>query len=259
MKQTTNKPAVNNDQNTAVRLPDTKREPIGYEPIEQIVIEREVWEDTIHRTSNEMLYGLLDKCYRYYFLLKGGDALAKKVGEDLQLHINMKGYKFLKTTHTLTKIVKCVFGSERRVTSTYSLVLRAALSENVKVGDVPAFIRKRGGVHEISVNKDESKATVDKVAIAKGAIAEKILAEVSGEAFGKSLDSNKAGQEVVIVATQMPNGSLALKAITYSQTAVKAALTAFYSENKKAISEKVVERSGASNDELLDKAIHKAA
>lgn len=206
-----------------------------------------------------MLYGLLNKCYDYYFKLKGGDALAKKVSEDLELHINMKGYKFLKTTHTLSKIVKCVFGSERRITSTYSLVLRAALSENVKVGGIPAFIRERGGVHEISVNKGDSKASVDKVAIAKGAIAETIITEVSGDAFGKSLDSNKTGQEVVIVATQMPNGSLALKAITYNKTAVNAALAAYYSENKKVISEKVTERSTASNDEKLDKAINDAA
>ena len=46
----------------------------GYASIEQLVIEREVWEQTVYRTSNDMLYGLLQKCYGLYTRMEGMSA-----------------------------------------------------------------------------------------------------------------------------------------------------------------------------------------
>jgi len=264
MKQTTNKSAVKVAticETTGVVLTDTLVEARAFDSIEQIVIEREVWEDTAYRTSNEMLYGILDKCYRYYFVLKGheGDDLAKRAKQDLELHINLRNYQFLKSTHLMTKIVKCVFNSQRRITSTYSLVLRVALSTDIKVDGVTRFIKENGGVHEISLNKGNSKTVVDKVAIVRSAIAESVFAEVNSEALGTLLNSAKAGQDLVIVATQLPNGGLALKAMTYNESAVKAALNAYYIENKKSLAGKSVERSQASNDDMITQSINKVA
>lgn len=253
MNQTLNTLVVGNNQTTTDCLADTKVDKkTAFESIERLVVEREVWEDNAYRTSNEQLYGILDKCYRYYFVLKGseGSDLAKKAKEDIQLHINLRGYKFNETSHSLTKIIKCVFASDRRITSVYSLVLRVALSEKIKVGGVATFIKERGGVYEISKRKGEAKAAVDKVAMAKNALADTVIAKVSGAGIAKELDRNFVGRDLVIVATQLADGELALKAITYSATAVSEALKAYYAENKDKVTVKQTVSAVASNDDI---------
>jgi len=266
MKQTTQNQTVNNERTLTVRLTDIKTDKAkivkqtrvanrgAFVPIEKLVVEREVWEDNAYRTSNEQLYSILDKCYRYYWILKGSEGmdLEKKAKEDLQLHINLAGYSFTKTSHTLAKIVKCVFASERRITSVYSLVLRVALDEQIEVGGVAAFIRERGGVYEISKRKGEAKTALDKVAIAKNALADTVIAKVGGESIAKQLNNDLVGRDLVIVATQLANGELALKAITYSETAVNMALKAYYAENKDSVTVKQTASTVASNDELAN-------
>lgn len=264
MKQTTTNQAVKNERTLTVRLTDINAEKAktvkqttvanrgAFVSIEKLVVERENWEDNAYRTSNEQLYALLDKCYRYYWILKGSEGMdmEKKAKEDLDLHISTAGYQFNKTSHTLAKIVKCVFASERRITSVYSLVLRVALDEQIEVGGVAAFVRERGGVYEISKRKGDAKAAVDKVAMAKSALADTVIAKVGGESIAKQLDSNFVGQDLVIVATQLANGELALKAITYSATAVNEALKAYYAENKSSVTVKQTVSAVASNDDI---------
>lgn len=262
MDQTLNTLVVSNNQIATDCLTDTKVDKkTVFESIERLVVEREVWEDNAYRTSNEQLYAILDKCYRYYFVLKGseGSDLAKKAKEDIQLHINLKGYKFTDISHSLTKIVKCVFASDRRITSVYSLVLRVALSEQIKVGGISAFIKERGGVYEISKRKGEAKAAVDKVAMAKSALADTVIAKVGGESIAKQLNGDLVGRDLVIVATQLANGELALKAITYSATAVSEALKAYYAENKDKVTVKQTVSSVASNDDDIATLVSKAA
>jgi hypothetical protein len=86
----------------------------AFASIEQLVIEREVWESTVYRTSNDMLYGLLQKCYALYKRMEGMSAEAVTLRENLTSYINIKGIKCVKSSHTIVKIVKCVFGDDRR-------------------------------------------------------------------------------------------------------------------------------------------------
>ena len=62
--------------------------------IEALAIEREVWETNVYARSNDMLYGLIQKCYQLYTDLTDGkgDVGAKKVG--FKDYINSKGYVF---------------------------------------------------------------------------------------------------------------------------------------------------------------------
>ena len=221
-----------NNANTVLSK-DTQPVEVQFTRIERIAVERQVWEDNAFRTSNDQLYSILDKCYSYFKQMTAGDALADKVKDDLNTHINLNGHVFLKKTHPVTKIIKVVFNQERRRTSTYSLVLRAAIAENVPVGGIPEFIRSKGGVQEISISKADAKSSEDRVASAKVAVSKSVIAELSSEAVSQKLDSNKANQQLVIVATQLANGKLALNAVTYSETAVKAALAACVKESKK--------------------------
>ena len=266
MKQTTTNQSVKNDRTLTVRLTDIKAGNAkavkqttvanrgAFVTMEKLVGERQTWEENAYRTSNEQLYAILDKCYRYYWILKGSEGmdLEKKAKQDLQSHIESGGYSFTKASHLLAKIVKCVFASERRITSVYSLVLRVALDEQIEVGGVAEFIRERGGVYEISKRKGDAKAAVDKVAMAKSALADTVITKVGGDSIAKQLNSALVGRDLVIVATQLADGELALKAITYSETAVNMALKAYYAENKDSVTVKQTVSAVASNDEIAN-------
>ena len=108
----------------------------AYASIEQLVIEREVWEQSVYRTSNDMLYALLQKCYGLYKSMEGMSADAIVLRSGLTDYINLKNIKCTSTSHTVVKIVKCVFGDDRRRASAYGIVLRAALAEKKALAGV---------------------------------------------------------------------------------------------------------------------------
>ena len=82
--------------------------------IENLVNERQQWQEAVYKTSNDMLYGLLQRCYGLYSTMceKNNDGKAAREGFALYLERNKLAFK--KGTHTLTMIVRCVFGNERR-------------------------------------------------------------------------------------------------------------------------------------------------
>jgi hypothetical protein len=134
---------------------------------EQLVAEREAWQDNAYRASNDQLYALLQKCYATYKAMSMDTAEAKELRSALTDYINLKGLKFNAGTHTIVKIVKCVFGADRRRVSAYGIVLRRALSEGVSVMDIPTYIRERGGVEEIRLAKAPNAMTTrQKAAVA---------------------------------------------------------------------------------------------
>lgn len=227
--------------------------------IEKLVIDREVWESTVARTSNQHLYKLLARCYGTYLAMTHDNDKASQMRDDLQTYINLNGFKFSKSSHTLTKIVKCVFGADRRRTSTYSIVLRAALAQNKTEAQIEGFIEANGGVQEIRLAKGSALSTKAKADLAKSSVGEKQLAKVSGPLLSQALDAAKVGQQVVIVATQQASGELVLNALTYSDTAINVALASYYSANKANIKSKATERSKASNDAAIKEAINDAA
>lgn len=246
-------------QANAVVLKDSSANERKFSFIESLAIEREAWENTAYRTSNQQLYTLLAKCYGKYVAMTKDTEVAKEMRLELETYINLKGYGFSKTSHTLTKIVKCVFGGDRRRNSTYSIVLRTAFEQKVAEADIPRFIEQQGGVQEIRLTKCNALSTKAKAEIAKDTVVEQALASVTSEALARQLDAAKVGQQVVIVATQQANGTVTLNAVTYSEGVVNAALSAYYVANKESIKAKSAEREKASNDALLNNAIGQAA
>ena len=96
------------------------------------------------------------------------------------------------------------------------------------------------------------------MAMAKNALADTVIAKVGSESIAKELNSDLVGSDLVIVATQLANGELALKAITYNAAAVNGALKAYYAENKDRVTVKQTVSAVASNDDvaaLVSKAV----
>lgn len=223
----------------------------AFASIEQLVIEREVWESTVYRTSNDMLYGLLQKCYALYKRMEGMSAEAVTLRENLTSYINIKGIKCVKSSHTIVKIVKCVFGDDRRRASAYGIVLRAALSKQIAVEAVPDFIRSQGGVEEIRLAKSpNAMSPKQKAAVAADAVKADNMGVFASKGLGEVFDAGKTDAAVVLIGTWQADGSVIVRSVVQSDTAVNAALASYYSSNKDAV-QKQAQQQEAANDALI--------
>jgi len=227
--------------------------------IANLVAECDEWQNNAFRTSNEQLYGLLQKCYAYYKGMDGSSDEAKAARQGLNDYIASKGYNFGKATHTLTRIVKCVFGSDRRRTSAYSIVLRSALTNNVGVLEIPAFIRDNGGVEEIRLAKaPNAMTTLQKAKAADQVVASNQMAVVNSTALGGILDSGKIGTNTVLIGTWQADGSIVIRAVVESTGVLNAALASHYTAIKAEIKAQSVEQLAANEAQLKQSAIDAA-
>lgn len=251
----TAQPVVQNDASATAE----KALKATYALIEQMAVEREVWQENAFRKSNEQLYSLLERCYQYYKSMSEDTAEGKALRKGLNDYIALKGYAFTKATHTITKIVKCVFGVDRRRVSAYSIVLRAALAKGVNVLDIPAFIRDSGGVEEIRLAKSPNAMTAkQKAAAVTDAVSAHNLGVISKELLGAQLDAGKIGEHTVLIGTWQADGSVVLRAVVESDTVLNAALASYYSANKGAAKKQAVEKEAANDADAKQQAIDKA-
>jgi len=232
---------------------------VTYAAIEQLVEERMDWQDNAFRTSNEALYVLLQKCYGLYKSMESGTAEGVALREGLNLYIESKGYSFTKATHTLTKIVKCVFGTDRRRVSTYSIVLRAALAQRVGIFELVDFIRNAGGVEEIRLAKSpNAMSTKQKAQVVTNTVVTNNLGVVSSSALGAMLDAGKVNSNIVLIGTWQADGSVLVRAVVESETVLTAALASHYSTVKKAAEAQAYEAKVVSEEEAKKQAINEA-
>jgi hypothetical protein len=225
--------------------------------IEQLVVEREVWQSKAFRTSNEQLYSILQKCYGMYKAMEQSSEEAKALRAGLDNYIKTNGYKFSQGTHTLTRIVKCVFGNDRRRVSAYGIVLRAALAKKVGIFDVADFIREAGGVEEIRLAKSPNAMTVrQKAEVVNETVSQKSIGVFSSK-FLHSLmgDAGKVGKSTVLVGMWQADGSIVVRAVVESQTVLTAALASYYSKlgetSKLAVEEKKAETDNSLKKEAI--------
>lgn len=228
--------------------------------IEQLVIEREVWETTVYRTSNEMLYGLLQKCYALYKRMEGMSAEAVVLRDGLTRYINLKGIRCVKSSHTIVKIVKCVFGDDRRRASAYGIVLRAALADKIAVEAVPAYIRDKGGVEEIRLAKSPNVMTPkQKAAVAADAVKVDSMGVFASKGLGETFDAGKTGAAVVLIGTWQADGSVIVRTVVQNDTAVNAALASYYSSHKDAVQKQAAQQEAANDEQIKQDAVAAAA
>ena len=228
--------------------------------IEQLVLEREVWQENAFRTSNEQLYGLLQRCYGLYKAMCEDSAEAKALREGLRSYINLKGHVFSKPTHTLTRIVKCVFGSDRRRISAYSIVLRSALAQGVGIMDVAQFIRDAGGVEEMRLARaPNAMSAKQKAQVTSSVLAYKNLGVFSSAALSGSFnDVAKAGTQTVLIGVWQADGSVVVQAVVESATALNAALASHHSQVRDAAKQQAAQAQEVSKADSKDAAIQAA-
>ena len=209
--------------------------------IEDLVVMREVFENTQLARSNQALYSLISDCLSLYRdLTEGEDLKAKKLG--LQDFINFKGYVFKSTSPLSLKVIRCVFGEkDRRRISTYHTVLRVAIAEKWDLNQVAAKITERGGVQEISVRKANAMSQKDKALTALSVLLNQSVASIDSQSLKSKHNCEFNEQQAVAVLTQNTDGTYSVHCVVHSSTAVNAALAAYFSANKSDI-QQIVEQ-----------------
>jgi hypothetical protein len=194
------------------------------------------WEANELAASNKRLYSILEDAYTYYLTMKGDtnkDTRAQ-YAKDLEQFIAQRKYVFAPTSHDMTRVVKCVFGTDRRRVSAYSIALREALRQDVAAKDLCAFIEQNGGVEQIRLGGTKPLSAKVRAGKVKDEVVSSELGTIKFDARFVRADADWADKQVVIVATYLPTGEFLANAVIRHDTAVNAALAAYYSQQQAA-------------------------
>jgi hypothetical protein len=225
---------VQNDISRSLKAPSSFSTPQTASILAEMEIKRMQWETTAYRTSNQQLYAVLADCLAYGEVLPIAEAKLRT--KELEDFIKLRGYNVKKDSPLMTRIVKAVFGNvDRRRISTYSLVLRSAQKAGITAEKLASWIEECGGVQEVKLSRSATYVSPKaKAEQAKSTLSALPNLAVVKDKLAELADADFVGDECVLLAEQQADGSFHIKALTRSGTAIKAALTALYSEQQKA-------------------------
>ncbi len=241
MSEVTEKPSV------LVSEKIGQSEPVGSEPsmvslltgkdperaiatvMDRLVAERETWEAAEFATSNERLYGLLATCYTLNNTMVGSDATAKSLRKGLATYIEQKGYSFKDSTPLMTKIVRCIFGVDRRRVNVYAAALRIAREQKIGVMELPRWLKAQGGVEEVKRAPNaakKAKSLQERVKEGSFILSEPSLGKVHTDALNAQFSTENLGDGVVLLATRDDDGGFSIRRLIQTESVVKAAIAA---------------------------------
>ena len=190
------------------------------------------WETVELAQSNNRLYGILYQAYKFYLVMKQDESkdVRKEKQDALASFITERGYEnsFGATTHDMTRVVKCVFGVDRRRVSAYSIALREALRQEVEAEDLVTFLQDNGGVEQIRMGGTKPLSNTKRAELVKAEVSEAVISKVKFDAELVKANTDWVDQQVVFVATYLPTGEFEVNAVVKHDGAVRTALAAYY-------------------------------
>jgi hypothetical protein len=236
--------------------------------LERLEEERLKWEKNELAASRQRLYGMLTDCYEFYLTMKTDTRadVREQMKKGLETFVQVRGYIFQSNSHDMNKIVKSVFGLDRRRVSAYSLALRAALKAGgfdnagkemaLAKDELAGWIERNGGIEEIRLgSKNQGLSLQVRADTAKQAIRNKPLMTIKPDPKVLAFDTNDSDKMMLLVATYRPTGDLEISAVVKSDTAVRAALAAHYAVNKEEIAKAASSASEPTQQSAIDMAL----
>jgi hypothetical protein len=192
------------------------------------------WERTELAASNKRLYSILSDAYSFYLGMKthSDKDVRKARADEMEQFIKTRAYTFMPSTHDMTRVVKCVFGVDRRRVSAYSIALREALRQAVSAVDLVAFIEQNGGVEQIRLGGTKALSVTKRAANAQQEVLGFDLGMLKFDPVLFAGNADWVDQQVVIVATYLPTGEFQANAVIKHSGAVNSALAAYYSQQQ---------------------------
>ena len=202
------------------------------EQLKSLEIARISWENTELAQSNNRLYSILQQAYQFYLVMKQDERkdVRKEKQAALDAFIADRGYtnSFGATTHDMTRVVKCVFGVDRRRVSAYSIALREALRQEVGASDLIVFLEQNGGVEQIRMGGTKPLSASKRAELVKTEVSEAVISTVKFDAVVVKANADWVDKQVVFVATYLPTGEFEVNAVVRHDGAVNTALAAYY-------------------------------
>ena len=231
--------------------------------IDHLVDQRLHWENHELASSNDALYALLQHCYSLNNAMSGSDGTAKALRKGLANYIQDKKYQFKESSPLIAKIVKCVFGVDRRRVNAYSSALRVAMAEKVAVMELPKFFKDQGGIEEVrrKATTGKAKTMKDKVELGRAVLDSEALAFITSDSLNASFSNQSLEEGVVLLATREDDGTFAVRRVVQSNSAVKSALAACSSvgEEKEKAKQLQAENRAIEEERMAAQAALKAA
>lgn len=230
--------------------------------------QRVSWESNELAASNRRLYYILTQAYSYYWELKlnSNELVRKQKKTALDNFVSQRGYQFMPTAHEMTRVVKCVFGMDRRRVSAYSIALREALRQEVQVADLVDFIEVNGGVEQIRLGFAKPLSAARRADVVREQVVSNELARIKMDAKMLGADTDWVDKQIILVATYLPTGELVINSVVKNDSAVTSALAAVYSNQRAAVrqAERDAKEAAAADKRLAREAVvaankHKAA
>ena len=219
-------------------IEDSEAEFKPYVAIYELIQDQKAWTNGAHRTANEALYLLLQRCFALYKLMCSDEDMNAKIDNALDMHFQSQGQTNRSFSSGISKIVTCVFGADRRRVSSYCIALRIADDEKISVELLPDFLRNAGGVEEVRrKQKANTDTPLNKPDKARKHLTAALYAIDDETVASRIADKTAIGKVAVLIATQGANGSLTINEIDQSDSVVNAALTALYNKHKTAWAE----------------------
>ncbi len=223
--------------------------------------ERKNWENTLLRKSNQALYAILAKCYETYEVMSQRDKAGILARKALKQVCVQNNYLFMESTPLVTKVVKCVFGVDRRRVSAYSIVIREAIKQEIKPENLAEWVEEMGGVEQVRLSKSpNAKTAKQKAELGQQALQKSDeIAKVKSKKLSQATNPENVGEQVVLLAVQNADGSFSINGVVESAGATTAALAAYHQQTKKAQDQKAEEQKSEEKQKGLDEAISNAA
>jgi hypothetical protein len=211
------------------------------------------WEGKELAASNARLYKILKRSYGFYIQLKtdSDKELRNARRQELDRFISERKYEFGTTSHDMTRVVKCVFGIDRRRVSAYSIALREALRQDISVDDLISFIENEGGVEQIRLGGTKALAPTVRANLVKEEVFNNNIGDIKIDAKLINVNADWNDKHVVIIATYRPTGFFEANAVVKHDGAVTAALAAYNNIKKAKFRE--AEREVKKTNELTEK------
>ena len=239
------------------------------EQVQNLIERRSDWQSNEYKTANDKLYDMLADIYELYLKAKGNLSVDAEKRDWLIEQCQSKGIKMTKKPTLLQLVTKLVFFdslTDSRRVSSYARVLNAAAQLDIKrSSEIPAFIRKHGGVEEIRASlapntmKLSDRAQHGRTILGK----QKRIATVLVEKVANNVTLAK-GQVVLLAGIVTPQGDVDVRSVCFedlgkenviqSRTAVNAVLSGIYSytnRNLKASSKTIAAEKEAAEKESL--------
>jgi len=203
--------------------------------LDELCEKSHTWDATAFKTANESLWNILSQCLALDEELNGSGKEVKAKREELKGYCEAKGYRFKTSTERIVKIVKCVFGENRRRVSAYSLALRSAKEHKIGSAGLVEWLRENGGVEEVRLKSNPNHKTDKQRAaeVREEVLCGKALATFSNAALAEKFNRTIAEDVVLLVATHNADGSFSIHRLIQSTTAVTTALSCCYTDVKK--------------------------